>query len=334
MGPVSSPKVVCPLWVAHVSFEQVLSNKLHSTLVIQPIASKKVSTALLLSKLAKPTKLLQQPSFTDASDVKSEIVTLLHTSNSVTASHDMSSNNSIIVQDMHKKKCILMAFQEKNGSKYPELIVTRENGKVSNNTSLHCARIRPSLDKWYQVGFCICITSSLPSSRSAELFLKWRPLQSLFGEQGLCKHCPKGTPLVTSWFTSLQDPCLGYEQQDHIDPYCVEMASTAMIHFGLDPGEFVRFLSGEYTGQHWDVRHTLDAVRDHITPDNYGHIKQILLDSCPTQLTFEEPSSNKLEFISCGNSKIFVENLQLDQKTMNKEDCYSHLVPMDPLFCK
>jgi hypothetical protein len=30
-------------------------------------------------------------------------------------------------------------------------------------------------------------------------FLEWRSLKSLFGEQGLCKHCPKGTPLVTSW---------------------------------------------------------------------------------------------------------------------------------------
>ncbi len=76
----------------------------------------------------------------------------------------------------------------------------------------------------------------------------------------------------------------------------MEMASTAMIHIGLDPGKFVRFL-GKYTGQHWDVRHTLDAVQDHVTLDDYGHIKWILLDGCPAQLTLEEPSSNKLEFM-------------------------------------
>ncbi len=112
------------------------------------------------------------------------------------------------------------------------------------------------------------------------------------------------------------------------------MASAAMIHFGLDPGKFVRFLSGKYTSQYWDVCHTLDANQDHVTSDNYVHIKQILLDGCPAQLTFEEPLSNKLEFISCGNSKSFVENPQLVQKTMNKEDHYSHLVLMDPLLCK
>jgi hypothetical protein len=71
-------------------------------------------------------------------------------------------------------------------------------------------------------------------------------------------------PKVLHWlqadFTLLQDPCLGYKQQDHINPYHMEMASAAMIHFGLDPGKFVCFLLGKYTGQHWDVRCTLDAI--------------------------------------------------------------------------
>ncbi len=107
-----------------------------------------------------------------------------------------------------------------------------------------------------------------------------------------------------------------------------------MIHFGLDPGKFVFFLLGKYTGQYRDVCCTLDAIQDHITSDDYSHIKQTLLNGYPAQLTFEEPSNNKLEFISHGNSKSFVKNPQLVQKTMNKEDCYYHLVPMDLLLCK
>jgi hypothetical protein len=91
-----------------------------------------------------------------------------------------------------------------------------------------------------------------------------------------------------------------------------------MIHFGLDPGKFVCFLSGKYTSQHRDVCRTLDAVQDHVTSDNYNHIKQILLDDCSAQLAFEEPLRNKLEFISCGNSKSFVENLQLVKKKTKK----------------
>jgi hypothetical protein len=101
----------------------------------------------------KPAEPLHQPlSPTDAYDVNFNIVTLLHTSDSVTASHDMLSNNSIIVKGMREKKCILTAYQEKNDSKYPESIVTRKKGKISDDTSLHCARMRPSLNKWYQVG--------------------------------------------------------------------------------------------------------------------------------------------------------------------------------------
>jgi hypothetical protein len=102
--------------------------------------------------LAKPAELLQQPSPTDASDVNSKIVTLLHISNSVTASRDMLSNNSMIVKSTCEEKHTLTAYQEKFGSEYPELIVTRKKGKISNDTSLHCTRMRPSLNKWYQVG--------------------------------------------------------------------------------------------------------------------------------------------------------------------------------------
>jgi hypothetical protein len=61
----------------------------------------------------------------------------------------MLSNNSIIIQGTCKKKRILTAYQEKFGSEYPELIATRKKGKISDDTSLHCTRMRPSLDKWY-----------------------------------------------------------------------------------------------------------------------------------------------------------------------------------------
>jgi hypothetical protein len=271
--------------------------------------------------LAKPAEPLHHPSLTDASDVKSKIVTLLHTSNSVTARHDMSSNNSIIVKGTHEKKCILMAYQKKFGSEYPESIVTRKKGKISDDTSLHHARMRPSLDKWYRVGdlhLYNIITTIIKDCRVS--FVKEDISNLCLVNKDFANIVPKVFCWLRVNFTPLRDPRLGYKQQDHIDPYHVEMAS-AMIHFGLDPGKFVRFLLGKYT-EYWDVRRTLDAIRDHVTSDDYGHIKRILLDGCPAQLNFKEPSSNKLEFISRGNLKSFVENPQLEQKTMNKEDRY------------
>jgi hypothetical protein len=71
----------------------------------------------------------------------------------------------------------------------------------------------------------------------------------------------------------------------------VKMASVAMILFGLDPGNFVCFIVGKYTGHHQDVCCTLNAVQYYITPDDYEHTKQILLDECPAQLTFMVPEA-------------------------------------------
>jgi hypothetical protein len=132
-------------------------------------------------------------------------------------------------------------------------------------------------------------------------------------------------------FAPMREPHLGYKEQNHIDPHRVKMASAAMVHFGVDPGKFILFLAGEYTIHHQDVRCTLNAVQNYVTPDDYEHMKWILLNGCPPQLTFKEPTSNKLEFISRCNFKSFVDNPQLVWKTMNKEDHYSHLVPMDQL---
>jgi hypothetical protein len=61
-------------------------------------------------------------------------------------------------------------------------------------------------------------------------------------------------PKVLCWikidFTPMREPRLGYKEQIHIDPHGVEMASADMVRFGLDPGKFIRFLAGEYTGHH------------------------------------------------------------------------------------
>ncbi len=130
-------------------------------------------------------------------------------------------------------------------------------------------------------------------------------------------------PKVQRWlqtnFSPLLEPCYNYEQQEHIDTSWVKMASTAIIHFGLDPGKFVHFLGGEYNGYTCDVHRTLLAVKDHISPEDLAHIKWILLDGCPSDLTFEEPPINKMEMISRGNSKSFSKNPEIVKKTMNKE---------------
>ena len=63
-------------------------------------------------------------------------------------------------------------------------------------------------------------------------------------------------------------------------------------------------------------------------------MKRILIDGCPVELKFDKPLSNKLTMIEQGNSKIFNDNPKLFLKTMNKEERYSHLLPLHKLICK
>jgi hypothetical protein len=113
-----------------------------------------------------------------------------------------------------------------------------------------------------------------------------------------------------------------------------KMASAAMIYFGLDPKKFARWLGVKYTGRHWDVQTTLDAVESHITPRDFKHVKQILLDGCPAKLMFIEPLDNKLAMLKRGNLKTFKDDPDLIKKAMNKEDQYSHLVPINKDICR
>jgi hypothetical protein len=50
----------------------------------------------------------------------------------------------------------------------------------------------------------------------------------------------------------------------------VELASAAMVHFGMDPGKFVRWLGGEYTGHRREVGKILATVKPHILSEDYN----------------------------------------------------------------
>jgi hypothetical protein len=69
------------------------------------------------------------------------------------------------------------------------------------------------------------------------------------------------------------------------------MANTGMAHFGLNPANFIQWLGVEFTGQYHEVQATLAAVQGLISPDDYAHIEQILLECFPAQQYYEEPLS-------------------------------------------
>ena len=135
-------------------------------------------------------------------------------------------------------------------------------------------------------------------------------------------------------FSSLRDTRYDYEKQTKICPHRVEMASAAMVHFGMDPGKLVHWIGGEYIGGRCGVARILATVHGHISKDDYAHVKRILIDSCPVELKLDQPLLNKLTMIERGNSRTFNNNPNLVLKTMNKEERYGHLLPLHNLICK
>jgi hypothetical protein len=195
--------------------------------------------------------------------------------------------------------------------------------------------MRPSKDKYYRVETLElhCVIATLLKD-----FLQDFQLQDLHNLRLMCKTFALMIPMIIRWlkidFSLLCKPRYNYEKQELIDPHRVEMASAAMVHFGLDPDKFVRWLWGKYMGYHRNIQTTLDAVQSHVTPDNFEHMRQILLEGCPAEFMFTEPLDNKLAMLKRGNLKTFKANPNLIKKAMNKEDCYSHLVPIDEDICR
>jgi len=342
LGPQSPPKLVRPFQEVE-TFDRYVSDKIHKNLVTKKHSSK-----------GQPE--IMARSHHTMSDSKMPICPLIANDVIVAAMNAKTGDSfpivvttapaipreangdATIVSGTREKRRILEAYETKFGTGYPDSIVTRKKGKLiatSSSLSLSTRRMRPSKDKFYRVD--ILELHSVIATIIKEFRVDFTA-QDICNLCLVCKDFASLVPKITRWlkvdFTPLREPRYNYEQQERIDPHRVEMASAAMVHFGLDPGKFVRWMGGEYTGYYRDVKATLLAVRPYITAEDYNHIERILLDGCPAELKFTEPLSNKLEMIRRGNSKSFNDHPELVKKAMNKEDRYSHLVPIDEDICR
>jgi hypothetical protein len=246
------------------------------------------------------------------------------------------SGPSTVVSGSKEKKHILDEYVSKFGSGYQESIITKKKGKhnqkelfPSSPSSWQC--MKPSTNKYYQVKELTIYNIITIVIKEYVAFSKSELSSIHLLNTNLVEMIPKLQQWLQIDFSLLWEPRLNYKSQTKIDPHWVSMANAAMAHFGLDPGRFIWWMGGEYTGQYQDAYSTLAAVWGHVLANDYAHMKWILLDSCPAPLNFEEPLSNKIKMIKRGKSKSYT-NLVL--KTMNKEDGYSHLIPLDEIMCR
>ncbi len=93
---------------------------------------------------------------------------------------------------------------------------------------------------------------------------------------------PDGIWLRSLEFDELQEPRIGYANQEAIQMSRVDMATAAMINYSLHPGMTIRYIQGEYVRENWNVKQIIEDTFLHIHEVDAGHAKRILIQGCPS----------------------------------------------------
>ena len=107
MNPSSPPKLVRPAQSTSISFDQALSNKLHSSLVLRPSASQKIQNPSARSKLHVIANSNQPIPTATPLRINSQIAFLLSNKDPGSVNQATPINDPIIVQGTRDKKRIL-----------------------------------------------------------------------------------------------------------------------------------------------------------------------------------------------------------------------------------
>ena len=129
-------------------------------------------------------------------------------------------------------------------------------------------------------------------------------------------------------FSKLKEPRIGYAEQTEIQPWRVDMATAAMIHYSLHPGMMIRYVKGEYIGESRNVPQIINGVSPYIEREDAQHIEWILIKGVPSYMNFKKALDMKPFIIEKENQTTFKMYPEAVTKTMNKEDKNNHLIPI------
>jgi hypothetical protein len=165
---------------------------------------------------------------------------------SIVSAETSTLDEAIIVRGTKEKKRILDAYEEHFGQDYDHSIVSKKKCKIEQDPNLNYSCLKPALDKWYRVSELSILNVIMTVVKEHHLS-SWDLKNLWLINTSFSTMIPKVLRWLQTNFSPLLEPCYYYKQQEHIDTSRVKMASTTMIHFGLDPGKFVCFLGGEST---------------------------------------------------------------------------------------
>jgi hypothetical protein len=264
LAPPSPPQAMHPSLPNETLFEQGLRDKLHNSLVIK-------NKSKLKQSIKQPTGAIL--STTSAAMVASsnKKVTLPLAKHQSWAPYlpTPTSGLSISVSGTKEKKCILKKYVSNFGSSHQESIITKNKCKLDHNEPLHFVKsswkgMKPSTNRYYRVKDLTIYSVVTIVIQEYTTFSKNELLNICLSNTNFAKIIPKLNRWLQIDFSTLRKPRLNYESQMQIDPYQVSMTNAAMAHFGLNPGRFVQWMGGKYTGQHCDIYSTLAAVKGHV----------------------------------------------------------------------
>jgi hypothetical protein len=249
LAPPSPPQVMRPSLPNETLFEQGLSNKLHNSLVIK--------------NKSKPKQSIKQPTgaITSTTCAFQVALSIKKAAQPPAQSHSCAavlptpiSDVSSSVSSTREKKRILEEYASKFGSGHQESIITKKKGKLDIKEPLHFATsswkgMMPSSDKYYRVKELAIYNVITIVIREYTAFSKNELSSIRLINTDFSRMIPKLKRWLQMDFSTLFKPRLNYKSQTQINSHRVCMANAAIVHFGLDPGRFVRWMGGEYTGQ-------------------------------------------------------------------------------------
>ncbi len=121
--------------------------------------------------------------------------------------------------------------------------------------------MKPSTNKCYRVKDLTIYNVITIVIQEYMAFFKNKLLSIRLINTDFTKMIPKLKRWLQIDFSTLRKPRLNYKSQTQIDPHQVCMANAAMAYFDLNPGRFIQWMGGEYTGKHRDAYSTLAAVK-------------------------------------------------------------------------
>ncbi len=134
-------------------------------------------------------------------------------------------------------------------------------------------------------------------------------------------------------FMSLRDPVPDYASHTSITPTHVRLLTAFAVHYNLDFRLVTRYIGGEYTAEWRDVNEIIYTCKPIVSPEVLSQMERVLTTGCPSYFNWDEDAANKRTFVFWRNLPSVAQHGKLVVKTLTKEVCNSHHIPMARWVC-